>query len=350
MILRYCSRAIFLSLFVALSICGQEVVRESEQIQVSGISAIPEIEQPKLTIIDGVILGVVEGITEYLPISSTGHLIITNMLLGLDDPTPVTDRDGAIIWRHAPSVDNAGVPYTFKDAADAYAIVIQAGAIAAVLLLYWKRVASMAFGFLGRNPQGFRLGINLLIAFMPAVVLGLRFDDWIEQTLFGIYPVIFALVAGGILMIWVERWRKKKDALALVDETGRDLHSLRPLDAFIIGLLHCVAMWPGPSRSRMTIVGGYLVGLRPAVAAEFSFLLGLITLTAAAGYKTFKDGDIMIAVLDPVAVVVGCVVAFISALLAVKWLVGFLTRHGLSIFGWYRIALAGILLYFALQP
>lgn len=315
------------------------------------MTAAPEVisssaeEVPELTILDGIILGVVEGITEYLPISSTGHLILTNALLGLDVETPMHDNTGEPLWKEEPSPENPeGTPFTFKDAADAYAIIIQAGAIAAVMVLYWRRIRDMILGILGKNPQGFRLGVNLLLAFMPAVVLGLLFDEWIESKLFGVIPVIIALIAGGGLMIGVERWRKKKQDRAVVDDPGREIYTLSPVDALIIGFLQCVAMWPGTSRSMMTIVGGYIVGLRPTQAAEFSFLLGLITLSAAAAYKGLKDGSNMIQVLDTVSVIIGCVVAFVSAVLAIRWLVSALSKYGLTPFAYYRIILAGAIL------
>ena len=298
-------------------------------------------ELPELTIIDGIILGLVEGITEYLPISSTGHLILTNALLGLDVETPMYDETGEPLWKEEPGAEfPQGVPYTFKDAADAYAIIIQAGAIAAVMFLYWRRILDMAMGIMGKNPQGFRLGVNLILAFMPAVVLGLLFDDWIESKLFGVMPVIIALIVGGIMMIFVEKWRKKKTERSVTDDPGREIYTLSPIDALIIGFLQCVAMWPGTSRSMMTIVGGYIVGLRPSQAAEFSFLLGLITLSAAAAYKALKDGSNMLIVLDPVSVLVGCIVAFVSAVVAIRWLVNFLSKHGLTPFAYYRIILA----------
>ncbi|MEM7672112.1 MAG: undecaprenyl-diphosphate phosphatase [Verrucomicrobiota bacterium] len=328
---------LFLFSIFGLPCFSQLNAQTSENLAESSLDS----EVPELTIIDGIILGLVEGITEYLPVSSTGHLILTNALLGLDVETPMYDETGAPLWKEEPGeAFPDGIPYTFKDAADAYAIIIQAGAIAAVIFLYWRRVRDMLLGILGKHPQGFRLGINLLIAFMPAVVLGLLFDDWIESKLFGVGPVIIALIAGGFLMLAVEYWRKRKMQHAVVDEPGREIHTLSPLDALAIGFLQCVAMWPGTSRSMMTIVGGYLVGLRPTQAAEFSFLLGLITLSAAAAYKALKDGANMLIVLDPVSVLVGCIVAFVSAVLAIRWLVNALSRFGLTPFAYYRIILA----------
>lgn len=305
-----------------------------------------EAENPPRTITygDALILGLVEGITEYLPISSTGHLILTNALLGLDTQDPLLQEDGSPVWLVEPSTGSTGVPYTLKDAADAYVIVIQAGAIAAVILLYWRRLLDMAAGVFGKNPDGLRLTRNLAISFAPAVVFGLLLDDWIEARLFGIVPVLVALVAGAILMLWVERYRRMRHPVSHYDpDAGPDLHNLSLGQALMIGLLQCVAMWPGTSRSMMTLVGGFLAGLSPRRAAEYSFLLGLITLTAAAGYTALKDGERMLLVLDPGPLLAGCVVACIAAALAVKWLVHYLTRHGLALFAWYRLVLAGIM-------
>jgi len=294
--------------------------------------------QVQLTYTDAVLLGLIEGVTEFLPVSSTGHLVLANGVLGLDDATPLVDATGA------PVVDGDGEAYTVARAANAYVIVIQAGAIAAVLLLYRRRVWGVVRGFLGRDRDGLRLGINLLVAFLPAAVLGLLLDDWIEARLFGPYPIAFALAAGGLLMLGVERWRRQRTQVA---NEGPELHELSLSQCLLIGLLQCVAMWPGTSRSMMTIVGGYLAGLRPALAAEFSFLLGLITLSAAAGYKAVSEGPSMLQVLDAGPVLVGCVVALVSAAVSVRWLVGYLTRHGLGLFAWYRIALALAVVVFA---
>ncbi|MGJ3242943.1 MAG: undecaprenyl-diphosphate phosphatase [Opitutales bacterium] len=313
---------------------------------------------------DAVILGAVEGITEYLPVSSTGHLILTNRLLGLDAPAPVLGSDGEPVWLRKPGTAEPADPgraYTLKEAADAYVIIIQAGAIAAVALLYRRRLLGVANGLLGRNRTGRRLGINLVLAFLPAAVLGLLLDDWISARLFGTGPVLIALVAGAILMLLVEHRRRRRQGIRIArgplrqiidlrsassgewEDEGPDLHELNTRQCLLIGLLQCVAMWPGTSRSMMTIVGGYLVGLRPRRAAEFSFLLGLITLTAAAGYRVMTDGAHMVRVLTPGPLLAGGVVAFVTAAAAVSWLVSWLTRHGLSLFAWYRIALAGAL-------
>jgi undecaprenyl-diphosphatase len=299
-----------------------------------------EAPPPRLGYIEAVVLGVVEGITEYLPISSTGHLLLTNALLGLDSTDPLLDEQGV------PVLTQSGEPVTLKAAADAYAIVIQGGAILAVLILYWSRVWQVVLGVLGLSPNGRRLARNLLVAFLPAAVLGLLLDDWIESVLFGPLPIAIALIAGGFLMLGVESWRKQQLPEA---EDVIDLHTLGVRQSLFIGVLQCVAMWPGTSRSMMTIVGGYLVGLRPAKAAEFSFLLGLITLSAAAGYKTVMSGEELLLAIDIGPMIVGIAVAFVAAALAVKWLVSYLSRHGLALFAWYRFVLGGLVLWFLVR-
>lgn len=301
------------------------------------------VETRRLSYLDAFILGVVEGVTEYLPISSTGHLILTNEWLGLNQDTPVLDRNGQ------PVIGRDGAPYTLKQAADAYAIVIQGGAIAAVILIYWQRLLGMLMGFLGRDARGLRLARNLIVAFMPAAIIGLLINSWIEENLFSPATVAFALFAGGVLMLGVEQWRKRRVGHLTPeqqDAQSMDIDQLTIRQSLTIGLLQCVAMWPGTSRSMMTIVGGYLVGLSPRRAAEFSFLLGLITLSAAAAYKTLKDGSEMVQALDFGPVLFGCIVALVAAFLSVRWLVGYLSRHGLALFAWYRFALAGIVLWF----
>jgi undecaprenyl-diphosphatase len=289
---------------------------------------------------DAVILGLVEGITEYLPISSTGHLLLANEVLKLNSEDPMLDENGVLI------LTPEGEPVTLKAAADAYAIVIQAGAILAVLFLYWGRVWQLILGVLGLSPNGRLLARNLIVAFLPAAVLGLLLDSWIESMLFAPLPIAIALIAGGILMLVVESWRKHQ---LPDDEDIMDLHTLGVKQSLFIGLMQCVAMWPGTSRSMMTIVGGYVAGLRPAKAAEFSFLLGLITLTAAAGYKAVSSGPALFLAIDMGPLLLGIFVAFVSAALAVKWLVSYLTRHGLALFAWYRFVLAGLVIYFLVR-
>lgn len=286
-----------------------------------------------------VIVGLVEGITEYLPVSSTGHLILTNALLGIDGSGPQ------------------------KEAIDAFSVIIQGGAILAVLGLYRQRVWQMIVGLLGvvkigqGNKAGLNLAINLIVAFLPAAILGPVLDDAIEARLFHTGPVLAALALGGVFMILIDRWKIRRahassHEQALDAETaGKEIESVTVMQALFIGLMQMVAMWPGTSRSMMTIVAGVLTGLKPKAAAEFSFLLGLPTLGGACVYKLGKNlyaahqsnSQTFFEIIGLVPVAIGLIVATISAAIAVKWLVGFLTRHGLSLFGWYRIILAALL-------
>ncbi|MBC2593119.1 undecaprenyl-diphosphate phosphatase [Ruficoccus amylovorans] len=295
-----------------------------------------------MTYMDGLILGIVEGVTEYLPVSSTGHLILTNRFLGLDVPLPLLDDEGQLIpGKRIDPATGEPAPFTLEEAANAYAIIIQGGAIIAVVILYWKRLWSIVEGLLGKNRNGLLLLRNLMAGFLPAAFLGLLLDDFIESVLFGVWPVVIALVGGAFLMLGVERWRRARHGSS-APESGPDLHELSIRQSLLVGLLQCVAMWPGTSRSMMTIVGGYVVGLSPARAAEFSFLLGLITLSAASAYKALSLGPQMLAALDLGPVLFGIVVATVAAAFAVKWLVSYLTRHGLALFAWYRLALAAV--------
>ena len=275
-----------------------------------------------------VILGLVEGITEYLPVSSTGHLILASSLLGLDEPPEL------------------------KAAVDAFNIVIQGGAILAVLGLYRERVWQMIRGVLGQNPAGLRLAIALFVAFLPAAVFGVLLDEAIEARLFFAGPVLAALALGGIYMIVLDRMRLRTHRIAEADESTqappeRELEDIGLTRALFIGVLQCIAMWPGTSRSMMTITGGVLAGLSPRKAAEFSFLLGLPTLGGACVYKLYKnvtgEGPNMFEVFGWLPILLGLAVATISAAFAVRWLVGFLNKHGLEPFGWYRLVLAAAL-------
>lgn len=278
-----------------------------------------------MTLLQAIILGLVEGITEYLPISSTGHLIITTTMLGLNEPAHI------------------------KQAVDVFSIVIQGGAILAILGLYRKRVAQMLRGLLGKDRIGLRFAINIIISFLPAAILGVLFADWIEKKLFYPSPVIAALAIGGLIMILLGNWQNRffrEDELSEAGTGHRftDIENLSWRQALLIGLAQCLALWPGTSRSMTTIVGGMFVGLRPKQAAEYSFLLGLPTLTGACVYKgaqnLLQDGPSMIDVLGYPALIVGLIVTTLSAAIAVKWFVGFLSNHGVALFGWYRILLA----------
>ena len=291
---------------------------------------------------DAIVLGLVEGVTEFLPISSTGHLIIANEVLGLDAEQQLTDPAGRPLWYKAPSAEQpAGEPLTLKVAADAYAVIIQAGAILAVIVLYWRQFLGMALGVVGRSSHGFRLLRNVLLAFVPVATIGFLLHDWIDEHLFSVPAVIGSLVAGALLMLWAERWRRQNTSRGY--SRNNDPSDLSPGTAVKIGLFQCLALWPGTSRSMVTIVGGYLAGLSPAKAAEFSFLVGLPTLGGAAVFKAWKAGPAMIQVFGWSSVLLGAAVAAVSAAVAVKFLVSFLSRQGLQIFAIYRLILAAVL-------
>jgi undecaprenyl-diphosphatase len=260
-----------------------------------------------MDLLQALILGLVEGITEYLPVSSTGHLLIAQRLLGIDASA----------------------------AANGYAIAIQAGAIVAVLGTYRVRVGAMLAGVAGQNAAGLKLALCILAAFIPAAILGVLFDDRIEEHLFGVKPVIGAWVVGGVLILALSRWVERR-------REGLDLTQLTWRAAVVIGLAQSVAMWPGTSRSLVTILGGLAVGLSLSAAVEFAFLLGVLTLTAATGYTVMKGGEGMLNAYGWAPLATGFIAAWISAALAVKWMVAWLNKHGLTLFAWWRFAAAGL--------
>lgn len=326
-------------LFLALSLLSA-VLACAQPVKTAIVATPQETRQPaaELKASDAIILGVIEGVTEYLPVSSTGHLIIANHFLGLDSETPLVGRDGHTLWYKKPSKKHPdGIPLTTKLASDTFSIVIQFGAIAAVALLYWAPILSMIRGLFGRDPAGLRLLTNIIIAFIPAAVVGLLIHDWIDANLFSVGAVIIAQVAGALVMFFAEAWRRREEKRR---ESGHALNDLTPKSAAGIGVLQCFAMWPGTSRSMTTIVGGYFAGLDPRRAAEFSFLLGFVTLTAATLFKSYQSGAAMIQVFGWSHVIIGCAVATAVAVVCVRFLVNWLTKHGLGIFAWYRIIVA----------
>jgi undecaprenyl-diphosphatase len=295
----------------------------------------------ELSVTDAVVLGVVEGLTEYLPVSSTGHLIVASKFLGLESDVPLKDATGQTLWYRKPGPKHPdGEPLTLKLAADTYTVIIQVGAIAAVVLLYWPHLVSMLMGLLGRSRPGLMLLRNVVLAVLPAAVIGLLAADWINEHLFSEKVVIAAQIIGAFIMFWAESWRKKNSG---VGSNRNEPAGLTPPKAVGIGFAQCFAMWPGMSRSMVTIVGGYLSGLPPVRAAEFSFLVGLPTLGGAALLKAIKTGPAMIQVFGWGNMLLGCVVAAVCAAVAVKFLVALLARHGLAAFAWYRLAFAAAL-------
>ncbi|GAB4325709.1 MAG: undecaprenyl-diphosphate phosphatase [Bacteroidales bacterium] len=249
--------------------------------------------------IEAVIIAIVEGITEFLPISSTGHMILTQGVMGLES----------------------------NDFIKAFIINIQFGAILSVVVLYWKRfLQSLTFYY------------KLFVAFIPAAVIGLLAGDFIDMLLENVYVVAVMLILGGIVLIFVDRW---------FNNPSED-QSVSYSTAFKIGLYQCIAMIPGVSRSAATIIGGMTQKLNRTTAAEFSFFLAVPTMLAASGYKLTKNYQAI--TLDNIWVLVlGNVVAFIVALIAIKSFISYLTKHGFKVFGWYRIVVGmAILLFLAL--
>ncbi|MBK7877293.1 MAG: undecaprenyl-diphosphate phosphatase [Planctomycetes bacterium] len=257
------------------------------------------------------LLGLVEGVTEFLPVSSTGHLILTQHVLGI------------------PS----------SPAVQAFEVCIQSGAIAAVLAVFLGRVRRMALGCVGRDPAGLRLTLQLLVAFVPAGLAALLLGKAIKAHLFGLTPVVIAWFVGGAVILLVPRLRAGADR-----EEGRPLEALDFRSAFLIGCVQCLALWPGTSRSLATLAGALFLGLSGAAAVEFSLLLGFVTLLAATGHDALSEGATMVRELGVTNLLVGFLAAFASAFLAVRWLVARLARSGLAPFGWYRIALAAAVL------
>jgi undecaprenyl-diphosphatase len=286
-------------------------------------------EKRIMTTMQAVVFGIVEGVTEYLPVSSTGHLLMAEKMMGVGDD---------------PYQSQAQRERT-KEAIDAYTICIQAGAILAVLWLYFGRVKQLLRGVIGKDSAGRRLLVNVAAGFLPAAVFGLVFNKIIKSYLFGPWPVIVAWVLGGLAILTVSRHNQ---ALKRKSRPDRLLDDMTWQMALIIGFAQCIAMWPGVSRSLVTIVGGLLVGLSMDAAVEYSFLLGVVTLGAATAYDTLKHGRLMLQTFDHYSLIIGVVVAFISAFISVKWMVNYLSRHGLEIFGYYRVIVAAAATVFLL--
>ncbi len=251
-----------------------------------------------MNLLQSVILGAVEGITEFLPVSSTGHLILVSAWMGLHG-----------------------------EAVKTFSIVIQAGALVAVLGLYGRRLGS---------PQMLR---NLVVGFLPAGVAGLLLHRWVKEHLFGTHPVAVALAVGGLFMIGLDRWLRR-DRSGRGTSPSRGLETLGAGEAFMIGLVQCLALWPGTSRSMVTISAALLLGLSAPAAAEFSFLLALPTLGAATLFDAAKNGDGLLQAASLPVLAAGFAVAAVTAVLAMRGLVATLNRRGLAPFGWYRLGLA----------
>jgi undecaprenyl-diphosphatase len=260
-----------------------------------------------------VLLGIVEGLTEYLPVSSTGHLILAGHWLGLADDDPATAS---------------------------FEIVVQLGAILAVVAHYRALLAERIRGLATGDASSRRLLVALAVAFAPTAVAGLLLRKTIKAHLFGPVPVAVALVVGGIAMIVVERMRARR---GLAGEDGLD--RVTPGRALAVGLGQCLSLWPGASRSMCTIVAGQLAGLSTGTAAEFSFLLALPTLGAATLYEAYKARNVLVPHVGAASLVAGMVVSFLVAWAVIATFLRYLRARGLEPFGWYRVVVGLLVLW-----
>ena len=251
-------------------------------------------------LVKAAIMGVVEGLTEFLPISSTGHLILAGSLLGFDDAK-----------------------------AKVFDIAIQTGAILAVIIVYWQKIRATLVA-LPTERQAQKFALNVLIGFLPAVVLGLLFGKMIKEHLFTPTVVATTFILGGFVILWAERRPQSAARIHSVDDMSR-------LDALKVGLVHCMAMIPGTSRSGATIIGGMLLGLSRKAATDFSFFLAIPTLIGAGAYSLYKERALL-SMADLPMFAVGLFFSFISAWLCVRWLLRYISTHDFVPFAWYRIA------------
>lgn len=259
-----------------------------------------------LLLVKAAIMGVVEGLTEFLPISSTGHLILAGSLLGFDDAK-----------------------------AKVFDIAIQTGAIFAVILVYWQKIRDTLVA-LPTERQAQRFALNVFIGFLPAVVLGLLFGKMIKAHLFTPVVVASTFILGGFIILWAERRSPAATRIQTVEE-------MTPLDALKVGLVQCLAMVPGTSRSGATIIGGMLLGLSRKAATDFSFFLAIPTLIGAGVYSLYKERALLSAADIPMFAV-GLVFSFISAWLCVRWLLRYISSHSFVPFAYYRIVFGIIVL------
>ena len=272
-----------------------------------------------------VVTGLVEGVTEYLPVSSTGHMIISDAFMGVDKSSTLVESN---------VVDRKGRRISLEKIVDDYIVIIQLGAILAVLFIFYKRMSSVVIGIFKGDRSSILLATAVLIAFLPAAVIGLLIKDYIP---FDVTIVALALIIGGFVIFLAEEKLPKIPS----DNSGE--LNVTPKQAVWIGLCQCVALIPGTSRSLATILGGRWAGLSSAVATEFSFLVGFVILSAASVYKMYSLGPALLKVYPIGNASLGLLVAAAAAFISVKWMIGFIMRRGLKPFAWYRI-LAGLLL------
>ena len=256
------------------------------------------------------LMGIVEGLTEFLPISSTGHLILAGSLLDFTGET-----------------------------AKVFEIAIQTGAMLAVIWEYRQRLAATVTG-LATEPAARRFALNLLVAFMPAAVLGLLLGKVVKEHLFHPVPVALAFIVGGLIILWVERRHRVQFGERDLEGTRRarveTVDQMSRLDALKVGLVQCLALIPGTSRSGATIIGAMMFGFSRKCATEFSFFLGIPTLMGAGAYSVWKQRDLL-QWSDLPMFAIGTVFAFFSAWLCIRWLIRYVSTHDFTVFAWYRI-------------
>ncbi len=292
----------------------------------------PEEVRRAFTYERAVVTGTVEGVTEFLPVSSTGHMILSDRLL----------RVGGIPDLNVAGVtDRKGRPVDWGRVNEDYIVIIQLGAILAVFVAFFARLRNLLVGLCRGDRPSVALAASILVAFLPAALLGFLCKDVITACLFSVEVVAAALVVGGLVILVAEQLLPKKPA-ASADEVAAI--GWRP--ALTVGLCQCFALIPGTSRSLATILGGRVAGLSHGAATEFSFLVGLLTLSAASVYKMWSLGPALAKVYPAGPASVGLLVAAVTAFVSVKWLVGYVSRKGLGVFAWYRIALGGTILAF----
>ena len=268
-----------------------------------------------MLLLKAAVMGIVEGLTEFLPISSTGHLILAGALLGFDD-----------------------------EKAKVFDIAIQTGAILAVIIVYWEKIKSTVIA-LPTQRLARRFALNVLIAFFPAVLLGLLFGNAIKAHLFTPTVVASTFIIGGFIILWVEGWGRKPLHDGHPDDHARivNVESTTPLDALKVGLVQCLAMVPGTSRSGATIIGGMLLGMSRKAATDFSFYLAIPTLIGAGAYSLYKERALL-SMADVPMFAVGLLFSFLSAWLCVRWLLRYIATHSFVVFAWYRIAFGIVVL------
>jgi undecaprenyl-diphosphatase len=263
------------------------------------------------TILTIILLGIVEGVTEFIPVSSTGHLILAGALLGYDQKHWVV-----------------------------FNVVIQLGAILAVVVLYWRTFLAVLMGLIARQPESWRFLRNIVVAFLPSAIVGLALHDQVEAMLGSPMIVAIALILGGFAILLIEKLAPQGQEKGIADiSLGK---------AIGIGLVQCVSMIPGVSRSGATILGGLSLGVERRTAAEFSFFLAIPTMLGATTLELFKNrhdlGEVGLS-----GIALGFVVSFVVALLVIRWFIGIVTRRGFGIFAWYRIAAGSLALVWLLS-